>query len=147
MKHSKSSLFLMELIIAILFFSLTSTVCIRLFVRSHLISQQTINENHAINLVQNLAEGYLGTEGDLDALQQLFPDSTLSETGTLSLYWDNTWAACSENEASYTAVVSGSGPSQDTGLISADIQLLSIKGQETIYSLHLDHHISERRAQ
>lgn len=146
MKHSKSSLFLMELIIAILFFSLTSTVCIRLFVRTHLISQQTINENHAINLVQNLAEGFLGTDGNLDALQSLFPDSILSEGNTLTLYWNEAWEACSKDRAAYSATVSGSAPSQDTGLISADIQLLGLRNQETIYSLHLDHHIPERRA-
>ena len=37
----RSSLFLLELIIAILFFSLTSAVCVQIFVRAHLISRQT----------------------------------------------------------------------------------------------------------
>ena len=38
----RSSLFLLELIIAILFFSLTSAVCVQIFVRAHLISRQKI---------------------------------------------------------------------------------------------------------
>ena len=37
----RSSLFLLELIIAILFFSLTSAVCVQFFARAHRISRQT----------------------------------------------------------------------------------------------------------
>ncbi len=71
MKHSRSSLFLMELIMAILFFSLTSAVCIRLFVRAHTISQDTINQNNALTQAQNLAETWLATEGDMSELTAL----------------------------------------------------------------------------
>ena len=46
----------MEMIIAILFFSLASAVCIQLFARSHLLSTQTVNQNHAVVQAQNLAE-------------------------------------------------------------------------------------------
>lgn len=60
MKTSKSSLFLMELIIAILFFALASAVCIQLFVKSHLLGNTTAEENHALLLCQNLSEIYLG---------------------------------------------------------------------------------------
>ena len=38
----------MEMIIAILFFSLASAVCIQLFAKSHLLSTQTVNQNHAV---------------------------------------------------------------------------------------------------
>ena len=43
------------MIIAILFFSLASAVCIQLFARSHLLSTQTVNQNHAVVQAQNLA--------------------------------------------------------------------------------------------
>ena len=44
----RSSLFLLELIIAILFFSLTSAVCVQFFARAHQISRQTqeLNAGH-----------------------------------------------------------------------------------------------------
>ena len=58
----------MEMIIAILFFSLASAVCIQLFAKSHLLSTQTVNKNHAVILAQNLAESYLAAEGDLGAM-------------------------------------------------------------------------------
>ncbi len=61
MKSSKSSLFLIELIIAILFFAMASAVCIQLFVKSHLLGQTTTDENHALLVCQNLSEIYLGS--------------------------------------------------------------------------------------
>lgn len=61
MKSSKSSLFLIELIIAILFFALASAVCIQLFVKSHLLGETTTEENHALLMCQNLSEIYLGS--------------------------------------------------------------------------------------
>ena len=68
MKHSRSTLFLLELIIAIFFFSVASTVCIQLFAKSHLLSKQTINENHAVTQTQNLAESFWGTDGNCVSL-------------------------------------------------------------------------------
>ena len=60
MKSSKSSLFLMELIIAILFFALASAVCIQLFVKAHLLGKTTTEENKALLMCQNFSEIYLG---------------------------------------------------------------------------------------
>ncbi len=60
MKTSKSSMFLMELIIAILFFSLASAVCIQLFVKSHLLSSAASDDSRALLLCQNLSEIYQG---------------------------------------------------------------------------------------
>ena len=51
-----SSMFLLELMIAILFFCLAATVCIRLIVKSHIISQKTQNLNMALNQVTTAAE-------------------------------------------------------------------------------------------
>ena len=60
MKSSKSSLFLMELIIAILFFSLASAVCIQLFVKSHTLGKTTTDENKSLLMCQNFSEIFLG---------------------------------------------------------------------------------------
>lgn len=88
MKSSKISLFLMELIIAILFFALASAVCIQLFVKSHLLGNTTIRENHALLMCQNLSEIYLGllpdyVKEDPDALKEAIV-SLIKEDPTLS---------------------------------------------------------------
>lgn len=75
----------MEMIIAILFFSLASAVCIQLFAKSHLLSTQTVNQNHAVIQAQNLAESYLALEGDINAMQDLFSPSEQISDDTLRL--------------------------------------------------------------
>ena len=42
-RMSRSGLFLLELIIAILFFAVTSAVCVNLFVQAHLTSAESSN--------------------------------------------------------------------------------------------------------
>lgn len=149
MKHSKSSLFLMELIIAILFFSLSGTVCIQMFAKSHLLSLETVNQNHAVTWAQNLAEAYLGTQGDMEKILLLFPNGSLEENRTvLRLYWDSDWQQLEPSraaDASYIGHLEDLGYNGSAGLISADISIDQISGSEELYSLHIDHHIPERR--
>jgi len=65
MKHSKTSLFLMELIISILFFIIAGAVCVQLFVKSHQISTDSVSLNHSIRWCENIAELLQANEGDL----------------------------------------------------------------------------------
>ena len=60
---SRSGLFLMELIISILFFSLASAVCVKLFVSSHTISKDSVELNHSLEWCQNVAEAFYGSNG------------------------------------------------------------------------------------
>ncbi len=131
MKHSKSSLFLMELIIALLFFSLASTVCIRLFVNAHALSNQTVDQNFAVNYAQNMAEAFTGCGGDLEALQALFSGSLLSEDGrSLSL----------EQNGYCTDLVCNMVPEPGSTL-SADIRVSRADNTDPLYTLHVDLHI------
>ncbi|MDE7222327.1 MAG: hypothetical protein K2O34_00930 [Acetatifactor sp.] len=137
MKHSKSSLFLMELIIALLFFSLASTVCIRLFVNAHSLSNQTVDTNYAVNYAQNMAEAFMGCDGDLQALQTVINNALLSEDGcTLSL----------EQNGYYTTIVCNSLP-KPGATIAADIHVYKpdLSGDifegESLYTVHVDLHV------
>lgn len=136
MKHSKSSLFLMELIIALLFFSLASTVCIRLFVKAHALSAQTVDQNYAVNYAQNMAEAFTGCNGDLRALQALLTGSLLSEDGmSLSL----------EQNGYRTDLVCNMAPEPGSTL-SADILVSKIDAAAPpLYTLHVDLHIPHVR--
>lgn len=133
MKHSKVSLFLIELIIALFFFSLASTVCIRLFVKSHTLTKQTTDLNYAVTAAQNMAEAYLGCEGDLDEIMSLYDNCFLYDTGRGIYVMDD----------GYITDLTTNFPSED-GLISADISVQRSGETESIYSLHVEHHIAER---
>ena len=51
-----SSMFLMEIMIAILFFSLVSAICLRIFTASRQMGQDTNDLNMAVNQSENIAE-------------------------------------------------------------------------------------------
>lgn len=100
MHSSKNSLFLMELILSILFFTLTAAVCLQLFVKAHVLSQDTINLNYAVTQAQNFAEIFLSGDGSLKRfpdyfIDQLTPDScSYDDSGTLcsfTLFYDKDW--------------------------------------------------------
>ena len=56
MQKSKSALFLMELIIVIFFFALTSAVCLQVFVKAHLVANDTKGLNYAVLWADNACE-------------------------------------------------------------------------------------------
>lgn len=145
MKHSKAALFLMELILALLFFALASTVCIRLFTKAHALSRQTVNENHAVIHAQNLAEAFLSTEGNMEDITALFPNADFGESdNVLMLFFDENWNVCSLSEAYFHASITIL-PATD-GLTTANIAVTSLaEPSNTIYSLMVTHHIAERR--
>ena len=87
-KSSKSGLFLMELILSILFFSLASAVCVQLFVKSHLISQQSVDLNSAVERCQNVAEAFYGTNGNIDEMMLLFDNSYQNSSDQSAFFLD-----------------------------------------------------------
>lgn len=137
MQHSKSSLFLMELIIALLFFSLASTVCIRLFVKAHALSARTVDQNYAVNYAQNMAEAFTGCSGDLRTLQTLLSGSLLTEDGkSLSL----------EQNGYRTDLTCNMFPEPGCTL-TADIRVSRTDNADTpLYTLHVDLHIPHGRS-
>ena len=166
MNHSKSGLFLMELIISILFFSLASAVCIRLFAHAHIISRETVNQNNAITYAQNLAEGRYAAESSPDRMQQQLSGSLLSEDGmSIFLIFDREWHMLNSTDSSdicYVAELTSVKPVTAEDLNRAYIAVYPLPDSlkenwspvtyiyssvphEIIYSLELKLHISERR--
>lgn len=145
MKHSHSTLFLMELIISILFFSLASAVYIQLFAKAHILGNKTTNENHALTETQNLAESFLATEGNLSEMKTLFSNAELIDK-SLKLYYDKNWSSTTSYDACYVAILDTSRKEKD--FCVADISVKSYNKDEdnVIYSLTVMHHIKERRA-
>lgn len=145
MKSSKSSLFLMELIIAILFFALASAVCIQLFVKAHLLGKTTTEENKALLMCQNFSEIYLGIlpehyDSDSEEMKNyilsLVKDDpaftgivdfseqyqeTFGKEGefALLLCYDANWSTCSYEESSYQFVFSYEGYEPETDVYNA----------------------------
>ena len=97
--NSRLSLFLMELIIAIMFFSLSAAVCVRLFTSAHFMAEGAKNMSGATIWSQNLAEAFAGTDGNLSEMEKLYPGAYVShdsddpsmKNGYIILFFNENW--------------------------------------------------------
>ncbi|MDO5136194.1 MAG: hypothetical protein Q4D55_09085 [Eubacteriales bacterium] len=130
--HSRSSLFLMEMIISILFLSLSCSVCIRIFFISHTNQQRARELNHIQALSTSAGEVLEGTDGSMEAFLKAFPGGE-KEDASLCYYYAADWEPCSADEFSYRLEVrfSSSSPLKEAELLFSDRQ-----GQE-LYRLPL----------
>ena len=103
MTRSKSGLFLMELIIAICFFAVSSAICVQLFAHAHTLSQRSKGIQMAVLNAQSVAAGFRGLEGDVDALANLWQVS--ANNGNFVAWFDDDWASVTHNARFRMAVV------------------------------------------
>lgn len=133
----RSSLFLMELIIAILFFSLASTVCVRIFVKSHTLEQESIQLNHAVSAATSVAEIFRNQENPFDILERQYPDGIRNDNNYQFFYSGN-WSLCNKEEAIYTVIADFT---KDGSFESADIQIVT--SNQCIYDLSVKKYVDQ----
>ena len=124
--NNTSSLFLLELILAILFFSVASALCIQIFTKAHLMSQDARDLNFAVNEVSSMAEQ--------------MPDDSLQDAAA---YYDSSYASCEKADAVYVLTVHYEP--EDT-LLKAHISMDTIADNRNIYTLDVTKH-RQRRAE
>ena len=148
--NNTSSLFLLELILAVLFFSVASALCIQIFTKAHLMSQDARNLNFAVNEVSSMAEqisaGTLHSDtaassGDTasDPSTQR-PDDSLQDAAA---YYDSSYASCEKADAVYVLTVHYEP--EDT-LLKAHISMDTVADNRNIYTLDVTKH-RQRRAE
>lgn len=121
-----SSLFLLELILAVLFFSVASALCIQIFTKAHLMSQDARDLNFAVNEVSSMAEQ--------------MSDGTLQDAAA---YYDSSYASCKKADAVYVLTVHYEP--EDT-LLKAHISMDTVADNRNIYTLDVTKH-RQRRAE
>lgn len=124
--NNTSSLFLLELILAVLFFSVASTLCIQIFTKAHLMSQDARDLNFAVNEVSSMAEQ--------------MPDDSLQDAAA---YYDSSYASCKKADAVYVLTVHYE---PENTLLKAHISMDTIADNRNIYTLDVTKH-RQRRAE
>lgn len=143
-RAKSSSLFLLELILAILFFSIASAVCVQFFVKSHLLSQDARELNVSVTEVSNAAELINISKDARDAVNLLlseYPDAAADGTSGVSIYYDKNFLACKEESATYCLTA---GFSQEGTLLKGTLDMKDLKEEDSIYSLDITHHLQRR---
>ena len=124
--NNTSSLFLLELILAVLFFSVASALCIQIFTKAHLMSQDARDLNFAVNEVSSMAEQ--------------MPDDSLQDAAA---YYDSSYASCEKADAVYVLTVHYE---PDDTLLKAHISMDTVADNRNIYTLDITKH-RQRRAE
>lgn len=135
----KSSLFLMELILAIAFFTIASAVCMQLFVKSHLLGNETRELNQAVNLATSAAESFRQCDGSAEELLALFPELVQTGASSMEAYYDEQFLSCSKTEAAYTMQITFSS---DNRFSFAGICIKDIEEQKNIYALDVQTYLA-----
>lgn len=133
-RASASGLFLLELIVAILFFAIASAFSVQIFVKAHKLNEQSQISNWAVNECAGFAEVLRSSDStkETDAvISRLYPDST-SDTDRLYIYYDEDFSPCGEEVAEYKISIEAQGKSSTTaGIITAT----DAEDQETYFEL------------
>ena len=95
MSRSKSGLFLMELIIAIAFFAVSSAVCVQLFAMAYTLSTRNVGIQMAVMNAQSAAETFRSTGGDTESMASVLQATVVD--GRLVAGFDENWSRASHN--------------------------------------------------
>lgn len=145
-RASASTLFLMELIIAVMFFSLAATVCIYVFVHAHVLSRNAKHLNMAVNITSDAAE-IIRSQNSISGVRSIFlrtyrnvsisgPDSSCD----IEVYFDDHYREIDGNHAVFTEKIHME--LQDS-LLKIAIVFNNADGN-TIYTLDLNHDFLQR---
>ncbi|SFB03190.1 hypothetical protein SAMN05216249_10780 [Acetitomaculum ruminis DSM 5522] len=142
-KHSSSGIFLMEITISILFFSLCAVVCIELFVKAHTLSKSTDELTFATNIASNYAECFLNAKGDMSRVD-ILADMKEADKNCYEIYFDKNFNIIKKKEASYVLYLEKSQDEYDIGkMAKASITIKNIFEDSEVYSLSVQKYIPE----
>ena len=113
-KPTRSGLFAIELLISVGVFSLCAAICVGLFVRSEVMSQDSANLNQAVTVAKNAAECFKAAGGDMAKTAQLTGGKLAGNT--LFLEYDEHWNMLDPGTAgTFELILSASAKSGYTG--------------------------------
>lgn len=129
-KSSKSGLFLMELVLAIVLFAIASGVCVQLFITAHRLSHSSSDVTRAVAAAQNAAECFHSTGGDGEDMAQIL--GGIAEGSIVFVRFDENWNPAFWEDAVYGMQIE---LTESGDMRSAGISVESIKRGETLFEI------------
>lgn len=122
----------MELIITILLFAACGAVCVRLFVTSYVMTQDTVELNEAVSIAQGFAEVMRGTDGDIDSVLEHYPDAIRGGEGFFEVFYDDNFEICGYENASYVSDVT---MTPNGAIQNLEVRVVRLSDYKEIYTL------------
>ncbi len=123
----------MEILISILLFSVTSAVCIQVFVKADQMNKTSRELAYAIQISQNFAEIMKSSPEPMDKIKSLYPDAQIG-TDQLDIYYNKAFQMCPKNaeDATFCATLQFT---QDADMNTLNIHISNPVKSDEIYSL------------
>lgn len=134
-RHSKSGLFLIEIMLNILFFSVLVTICLQLFFKAHNLSTDTAVLHRAVTACSSIAEVYQSTPDGEEMILNIYPESIILNN-TIIIYFDHTFDSCAEFESRYRVILS-----EDTSAHTLHISFCRKDEADPIYQLSVSSYL------
>lgn len=132
-RNTRSSVFLLELMIAILFFSLGSAICIQVFVKAYTLNQSAQDLSFASAQVSSAASVVKYTDQTMTSLKKFYPLIEEIEDGFIISY-DKNRKECAEKDASYQLLIH---PGAEGSMQTSLLQMRNMENGSLIYELDL----------
>ena len=133
-EHSKASMFLLEILINILLFSVLCVCSLQFFIKSYQITENTTTLHHAVTLCNNVAAVFQSNNGSMKAIQQTFPKA-VTENGETYIYLNENYQECDSQDVAYYIAVK----EQVSDIPSIRISFYK-NGMDTSYSIDVYHY-------
>jgi hypothetical protein len=135
--HSQNSIFLMEIILNVLLFSILLVVGLQFFIHSHTLTEKTQQLHQAVSGCESVAAVFESGDGNLDDLVDTYQYSVNLHSQVL-IYLDSNFNECQKQNACYYISASLSSDSTDT-LEKATITCYTIDATQ-LYTLRVCHY-------
>ncbi len=103
-KTSGSSLFLMEILLNILLFSVMLSFCLQFFSKAHTLTHATTELERAVTTCSNAANMFEAGDGSLDSVSSMYKNKVFVN-GQLVIYLDEDFLDCPAEESVFTMTV------------------------------------------
>lgn len=113
--HSKTSLFLMEMIFVLLFLSVSSAACIRIFAAAKENQTKAQEWRHIQLLTTSVGEILESSDNAGNNFLSFFPDG-IKKGNVIHCYYDKNWNSCSSTQAVYEMVLKSTDSSGQSTL-------------------------------
>lgn len=128
--QSKTPLFLMEVVIMLLVFSISASICLKVFAEGKRISEESYQLDKACMETQKAAEYWQSSKGDIAQTGRLLQAKVTGDT--LELYFDSDWKPVQKN-AVFTLTMETSGAKAEIVIHDQEKELFSLNTEAVIF--------------
>lgn len=128
-ERTKSSIFLMEIILNLLLFSVLCVCSLQFFMKAYKLTEETTTLHHAVTSCSNIASIYESGNGDIDIIYDTHPYAMHVDEQIL-IYLDKDYNECDHEHGIYYILIDKA----DTTINKIDIRFYKTEG-DVCYSL------------